>query len=214
MARDFFKEVYGGGGGGGGGEKQHDPRNFYAAWAETYDADVEAKGYVSPARCAAALAAFAPDKSAPVADFGCGTGLSGLALRAAGFSVIDGYDISDVMLEKARARGCYRRTAAADLADPGAAAGETYAHAAVTGVIVPDYFDYPAPVDLALSRIAPGGCVVINLNDKALAVPAFPGHIEKLAERGEIEVLFHEYGAHLPELGVGAAVYVMRKRTP
>ena len=40
-----------------------------------------------------------------ILDFGCGTGLSGLALRAAGVQVIDGCDLSEGMLAHATFAG-------------------------------------------------------------------------------------------------------------
>ena len=63
-----------------------DTRAFYADWSLSYDAELHRNGYVTPQRCAEALARHMPDKSGPVLDVGCGTGLSGMELRAAGFS--------------------------------------------------------------------------------------------------------------------------------
>ena len=76
---------------------------FYGDWAATYDDEIAGNGYATPARCAAALAGRAASREAPVLDIGCGTGLSGLALRAAGFTTIDGTDFSAEMLGACRA---------------------------------------------------------------------------------------------------------------
>ena len=65
-------------------------RTLYDDWSASYDAEVSENGYATPKRCAEALASFTQDMSAPILDFGCGTGLSGLALKLAGFEVIDG----------------------------------------------------------------------------------------------------------------------------
>ena len=103
---------------------------FYADWAASYDAEIADNGYATPARCAAALAAHAERLADPVLDVGCGTGLSGLALAAAGFRTVDGTDLSAEMLARAAARsesgpqprpagrGVYRRLFRGDLADP------------------------------------------------------------------------------------------------
>jgi hypothetical protein len=69
-------------------------RALYTDWAATYDADVTGAGYATPKRLAEALAAHVPDPTAPLLDFGCGTGLSGRALHAAGFTTLDGTDIT------------------------------------------------------------------------------------------------------------------------
>ena len=82
-------------------ETPEDSQKLYADWADTYEADVAAYGYATPARIARALAPHLPDTSAPILDFGCGTGLSGQALAAAGFTTIDGTDISAEMRAQA-----------------------------------------------------------------------------------------------------------------
>lgn len=47
------------------------------------------------------------DPSAKVIDVGCGSGLVGNELSAAGFNSLTGCDISELMLEQARAKGVY-----------------------------------------------------------------------------------------------------------
>ena len=56
-------------------------KRFYRKWAATYDDEVAGEGYITPNRCAEALAQFAGDPDQPVLDLGCGTGLSGVALK-------------------------------------------------------------------------------------------------------------------------------------
>ena len=67
-----------------------------------------------------ALARANPGLESPVVDLGCGTGLSGEALRAAGFADVDGYDFSEGMLALARKKNCYREIINTDLSQPGA----------------------------------------------------------------------------------------------
>ena len=45
-------------------------RALYRDWADSYDADLVANGYASPARCAQALGRFVEDRSAPLLDIG------------------------------------------------------------------------------------------------------------------------------------------------
>ena len=97
MAKSFLSNAYTLGG-------PEAVTEFYQDWAASYDAEIEQNGYATPRRCAKALGALASDLDAPVLDLGCGTGLSGLALRAAGFTCIDGVDVSAAMLEQARSR--------------------------------------------------------------------------------------------------------------
>ena len=79
--------------------------DHYQRWAGTYDQEVGVDiGYAQPARCAAAMARVA-GSSDHVLDVGCGTGLSGVALRDAGFTRLDGCDFSPPMLERAAETG-------------------------------------------------------------------------------------------------------------
>ena len=92
---------------------------IYDDWAEEYDETVLSHGYITPQRCAAALAGLAPDLTAPVLDIGCGTGISGMALEAAGFTHITGSEVNAAMLEKARARGSiYQNLMLVDVDNP------------------------------------------------------------------------------------------------
>ncbi len=86
MAQKFLDSVYDKG--------NRDVREIYADWSKTYDAEIAENGYATPMRAASALADSVQDKSRPVLDFGCGTGLSGLALKSKGFSIIDGIDVT------------------------------------------------------------------------------------------------------------------------
>lgn len=183
---------------------------FYAGWAASYDAEIADNGYATPARAAAALAAQSANLAAPVLDVGCGTGLSGLALTAAGFATVDGTDLSPEMLARAEARAVYRRLFPGDLADPLPVGPGAYANAAAVGVLGPGHAP-PATVDAVLAILPSGGCLALSLNDHALADPAFPGRIERLVADGAAELVFRQHGPHLPGIGLEATVFVLRK---
>ena len=91
-----------------------DNRKLYADWAETYDSGFAARmAYRLPALVAGAFVG-----EGPVLDVGAGTGLLGQALAARGVGPIDGIDISEPMLEMARAKAVYRDLMLADLTQP------------------------------------------------------------------------------------------------
>ncbi len=185
-------------------------RDFYNDWAATYDAEIAENGYATPERCAAALAEIV-DPAAPILDIGCGTGLSGLALRAAGFTTIDGTDLSPEMLDLARARdGVYRRLFAGDLNTPLPVEPGAYAAATAVGVINPGHAP-PETIDAVLAILPPGGCLAFSLNDNALAEPAFPDRVEKVLATGVATCLHRAHGPHLPGIGLEATVYVLQK---
>jgi predicted TPR repeat methyltransferase len=186
-------------------------RDFYQGWAEGYDAEIAENGYITPQRCAAALAAHAAAPWAPVMDLGCGTGISGLALKAAGFECVDGYDFSEAMLARAAAKGVYRRTGIADLSKPLEIPEGHYQNAAAIGCISPEYMP-PTVLDEILGKLPAGGCLVFSVNDHSAEDGTIVGRINCLVDCGAAELVFKEYGEHLPGIGLKATVYVLRKR--
>jgi SAM-dependent methyltransferase len=79
---------------------------YYDAWAATYDAELVQWGYTAPVEGARRLRERLTGVG-PVLDVGCGTGLTGVALRDEGVASIVGVDLSPVSLEAARATGAY-----------------------------------------------------------------------------------------------------------
>ena len=187
-----------------------DTAGLYDDWSEKYEADLKAIGYAAADRCAAALAAADPSLASPVVDLGCGTGLSGEALKAAGFAHIDGYDFSDGMLALARKKNCYRRIVHTDLSQPNVVPDKGYRHAALVGVLHHSHAP-PEAISSALALLPTGGCVVFTLNDETLRFPEYTDYIDKLVSAGQAEIVSMEYGPHLPTRNVGARVYVLRK---
>jgi len=188
-----------------------DAQEFYQGWAAGYDDEIARNGYATPARCAAALAAHGAHPWAPVMDLGCGTGISGLALRAAGFECIDGYDFSTAMLEKAAAKGVYRKTGFADLSVPLEIPAGIYQNAAAVGCITPQYM--PATVlDEILSKLPVGGCLVFSVNDHSAQDGSIVGRVMTLIDCCVADLVFREYGEHLPGIALKSTVFVLRKR--
>ena len=142
---------------------------------------------------------------------GCGTGISGLALKAAGFECIDGYDFSQAMLDQAAPKGIYRNLGIADMSKPLEIEEGVYQNAAAIGCITPEYM--PATVlDEILSKLPQGGCLVFSVNDHSAADGTIVGRIMTLIDCGTAELMFKEYGDHLPAIGLKSTVYVLKKR--
>ncbi len=192
-------------------ENAEQTRRLYDEWGASYDEELRAAGYASPARTAAAMAEAVADKAAPLLDLGCGTGMSGEALRAAGFTVIDGTDFSAEMLAAAETKGVYRKLTKGDLNTPIPARAGDYANAAAVGVFSPTHAP-PEMIDAVMALLPPGGCFGFSLNDHALAEPAYEERIGALVEADSVEVVSDAYGDHLPQIGLKAKIYVLRKR--
>lgn len=185
-------------------------QRFYDDWSKSYDAEISANGYVTPKRCAEALARFASDPSAPHLDIGCGTGVSGEALRAAGFTTLDGTDLSPDMVEQAKSKGFYRALSLGDLADPFPFETGAYATISAVGVISPGHAP-ASTLPAILGKLAPGGLFTFSLNDHALEEESFMQEINAVLQAGQSETLFEEYGTHLPGINLKSTVYVLKR---
>lgn len=93
-----------------------DVKAAYDRWAAGYDAQDNPMVFAAKRALAARLAGQAPGFSA--AEIGCGTGRNLAALKAAGAGALSGFDLSEGMLDKARARQTGAALAAHDMAAP------------------------------------------------------------------------------------------------
>ncbi|MCX7559908.1 methyltransferase domain-containing protein [Sulfitobacter sp. F26204] len=201
MTENFLNKVYAVRG-------EEETRALYDAWATSYEAEVAENGYATPGRCAAALAKVTADLTAPVLDFGCGTGLSGLALRLAGFTTIDGVDISEEMLRHAAAKDVYRNLTRIE-GDAGSTA-KTYGAIAAIGVIGSG----AAPVsvlDMLMKALPRDGRLVFSFNDHTLNDPIYEGRISEWTDCGAARLIFREHGDHFPKLKINSNVYILEK---
>lgn len=145
-----------------------DVARYYDNWVEDYDRTLRQWRYEAPERAAERLrAGLAPE--AAVLDAGCGTGLSGMALAAVGFSTIDGMDVSIRSLELAREQGVYRGLAHVDMQE----LPLPYADNAYDGVVCVGVMTY-VPDSAAILRefrrvLKPGGCMILTQRDDLFA---------------------------------------------
>lgn len=197
-------------------EKVYDARDaastrvLYDEWSDSYEAEVAENGYVTPGRCAEALAKYQEDRTAPILDFGCGTGLSGLALKLAGFSTIDGVDLSAEMLARAKGKDVYRNLAQIEADEPLAHKPGDYAVIAAIGVIGAG----AAPISVfhtLMKGLASGGKLVFSFNDHALASGENEAGVNEWLDCGAARLLFREHGPHLTKIDLNSCVYVVEK---
>ena len=185
-------------------------RSLYDEWAGSYDEDIKAQGYATPDRAAATLAEFLDNKDAPIFDIGCGTGLSGAALKQAGFTTIDGGDVSAAMLAEARKKDIYRNLLELEVDSPLPFAPGTYEAISAIGVIGPG----AAPItlfDTLMHGLEKGGKLLFSLNEKALEDRGALGMIHEWTDCGAAILLFAEEGPHLPGIDLKSTVYLIEK---
>lgn len=175
-------------------------KDYYRDWAESYDEDVTGEGYRAP-QVVASLAALVQSayierkrESVAVMDAGCGTGLSGEALRKTGFMRIDGFDIAAEMVAVAEGTGVYGELLSG--IDLNSAAAELdglegcYDIVASVGVFTQGHvasggFDH-------LVRLArPGMFVIVSTREGYIGQSGFADHVAALERDGKIVKVLH-----------------------
>ncbi len=185
-------------------------RAHYEKWADSYDSEVGEHGYATPGRVAEALWSKMPEAQTPILDYGCGTGLSGVALSKVGFEVIDGLDPTPQMLEGALAKGVYRNLSTFEIEDPDPLQQGAYKAITAIGVIGVGAAP-PETFDLLMNALPKGGLLAFSFNDHALADRAYSGRLNDWLDMGSARLLFREYGPHLPGMDLKSDVYVVEK---
>jgi predicted TPR repeat methyltransferase len=112
----------------------------------------------APAGAAKALMPYLAPYAQGV-DFGCGSGVLGIALHEAGLlQPLDGIDLSPVMLGMAKGTGCYRRLEQANLLIPKDCPplAQPYDFAISMG-LMGDYVPYYIALPHMMSSLRPGG---------------------------------------------------------
>ena len=198
---DFLNKVY--------ANTSDDTRDLYAQWSTSYDQEVAENGYATPSRAAKALASHVEDLRTPVLDYGCGTGLSGMALRKVGFSNLHGIDVSKEMVKIANDKKAYQTLRVFDPdAEPPLKKGE---FEIITAIGVIGIGAAPLTIfDTIISLLVPGGLFAFSLNDHTLADPAFEAKVSDSVDTGEAKLILREYGDHLPGAGLKSNVYILK----
>ena len=191
-------------------------RELFDAFAPRFDAELEgALAYRTPALLAAMIQGFPPGR---VLDLGCGTGLSGLALKP--FATrLEGLDLSPRMLALARGRGIYHALHEADLLEflPGRAAQFDL----IAAADVLNYLGDLAPAFAAIhAALKPGGTALFSLEAGEDAVTLGPGlrfahnadHALALAEGANLVLVAREAAVLRREKGADVAGTLFRLR--
>lgn len=140
-------------------------RQTFDLFAEEFDRKLAELDYRAPALLAGLLAGEAVDGGLDVLDAGCGTGLCAASLRPRARRLV-GVDLSEGMLERARARGLYDDLQAAELV--GFLAGVP---GAFDLVMAADVFCYFGVLDEAFAAaraaLRPGGRLAFTVEELA-----------------------------------------------
>lgn len=156
----------------------------YAAWAASYDGETAALGYCLPFQIAAWVARHVPAGEGPLLDAGCGTGLSGAALKALGYDHLAGLDLSADMLAIAGSRGAYSDLRQAALGGPLPWPDGHFRAFFSAGVFTVGHA--PASGLFELVRVTRnGGHAIFTVRDQVMESGGFPAVFAELERRGK-----------------------------
>ena len=156
---------------------------YYDTWAENYDQTLAQWDYQSPMIVATMLKQEVPPDG-HVLDAGCGTGLSGKALYAAGFRRLTGIDISQASLDVAAQAGVYERLIQVNMQQvPLPLATDAYAAVQCVGVLT--YVPDTAAILREFCRVVqPGGLVAFTQREDLFNERDVAGVMQTLADAG------------------------------
>ena len=156
---------------------------YYDAWAENYNENLAQWNYQSPTIVATMLRREVPAND-HVLDAGCGTGLSGKALHAAGFRRVTGIDISQASLDVAAQAGVYERLLQVNMQQTPLPL-QTNEFAAVQCVGVLTYVPDTAAILREFCRVVrPGGLVAFTQREDLFKERDVAGAMRTLADEG------------------------------
>lgn len=160
----------------------------YDEWAEDYESDLERdfdwSGHIVTAE---AFARHVPE-SARILDAGVGTGLSGVVLSDMGYSDLTGIDLSEGMLQVARAKALYRDLRQMVLGERLDFPTDTFDAVISAGVFSVGHA--PASAFDEIGRVTkPGGHFVFTLRPDVYEQAGFKDKQEQLEARGAWKVV-------------------------
>ncbi|OQR67255.1 methyltransferase-like [Tropilaelaps mercedesae] len=146
----------------GGNVTLEETRRYYDLMACHFDEEMADQQYNGPQIVVDKLAELGISKDARILDVGCGTGLLGKALSEAGFSQVDGVDMSEEMLRQAEKKSVYLKTlllAVEPEADLSPINGDPYDAICLLSSFQPGHVS-PLALEKLAMLLRPGGKVV------------------------------------------------------
>lgn len=164
--------------------------------------------YATPARIAIALRQAGANVEKPVLDFGCGVGLSGMALKAVGFDVVDGTDLEVSNVETAQSCGAYRQVWLGEKDSTSHIKRGDY-QVIVACDVLRDGSAAPQMLDGLLGVLASGGFMAFSIDEATLNERAYYERLDIAMLDPSLEQVFEADGLH--RSGETATVFVFKR---
>ena len=185
-------------------------REGYREWLASYETTVEDEMDLVLLEALESVPWRAVERAA---DLGCGTGRTGVWLRARGVARLDGIDVTPEMLAVARGRKIYDHLVHADIAATGLE-GDVYD--LVTTCLVEEHLRDLRPLYRETSRLLrPGGAhVLVGYHPHFIMTAGMPTHFDRASgESVAIETYVHLMSDHVAAArAAGLSLIEMRER--
>lgn len=182
-------------------------KSTYKAWADSYNKDLHAFGYVAPQIGVTLLSKQLKDKNALIHDAGCGTGLVGALLNELGYKQIHGSDFSPDMLDKASLAGHYTDLQNLDFSSPISIASQTYDAVISIGVYTKRFNQHFISEMMRITR--PAGHFVFSCRE--IYYEEVMDSISSLLKACEIKRAFIEHDEYMTGQDVSAYYICIEK---
>ena len=172
---------------------------FYRKWAEDYDRQMLVElQYVSPTEIARLLAEHLAVSDSEILDVGCGTGLTSKYLADAGYSSLDGIDLSPDMVRVAAERGIYRELLVGDLNLPLQREDASYDGVVSSGTFTHGHVG-PEPLSEIFRILRPGGILACTVHQDLWEPMGFATRFDQLTADGTAELVTRELGPYFAD---------------
>lgn len=174
-------------------------KNFYADWAEKYDHDTSDLQYSAVGNAAHLLTTLPDsdlltmdpaDKGIKIMDAGCGTGLLATELQSRGYTYIDGFDLSEEMVDLAARLNIYNELHPnVDINLPIKKSWQHFYDCTVcVGVLTPGHAA-PEALSQLVAMTKPGGLIIVSTRIAYYESTQYQEVSDRLESRGEIVLL-------------------------
>ncbi len=178
MAASWIDKVY-------GAKDRTDLEAAYDQWADDYDRDLAATGYLHTSVMIGLIARHVPRIDAAILDAGVGTGSVGALLSLLGYNNVHGTDMSEAMLAKAKARKCYAELTQAVLGEPLPFTDKSFDAVISAGTFTTGHA--PASAFDELVRILePGGILISTFGTMVWEEQGFRTKLDCLVRKGDL----------------------------